>query len=84
MAHLFIWGWKNFYSSFLIATLSNVGIDGLQIDGPNIHDQASTLWLFHKNGPPRFVWYHAKGAIAGNRGKYADTVWLYHLYFAYT
>jgi hypothetical protein len=37
--------------------MKNVGIDGLQIDGPNIHDQASTLWLSHKNGPQRFVWH---------------------------
>ena len=26
-----------------------------QISGKNFHDQASTLWLSHKNGPLRFV-----------------------------
>jgi len=37
--------------SFRITPLSNVGIDAPQISGKIYHDQASTLWLSHKNRP---------------------------------
>jgi hypothetical protein len=50
---------KNFEISCWITPLSSIGIDAPRISGKNLHGQASTLRLSHRNEPYRFVWYLA-------------------------